>query len=42
MNSLDNKNKEYIKIINNEINYSRLLNENGNGIDIFHKKVIDK
>ena len=42
LNSLDNKNKEYIKIINNEINYSRLLNENGNGIDIFHKKVIDK
>ena len=42
MNSLDNKNKEYIKTINNEINYSRLFNENGNGNGIFHKKIIDK
>ena len=44
MNSLDNKNKEYIKTINNEINNSKLLNENGNEnrIGIFHKKIIDK
>ena len=44
LNSLDNKNKEYIKTTNNEINYSRLLNENVNGIGIgiFHKKIIDK
>ena len=41
MNFLDNKNKEYIKLINNEINYSRLFNENGSGNGIFYKKIID-
>ena len=42
INSLDNKNKEYIKLVNNEINYSRKLYENGNGNAIFHKKNINK
>ena len=43
MKSLDNKYyKEYLNTINNEMSYSRILNDNGNNKSILNKKFIDK
>lgn len=43
MKSLDNKYyKEYLNTINNEMSFSRILNDNGNSKSLFNKKIFDK